>query len=103
MNYSFSVTSETVNDDELNGETGLDTHTLVHIGVGSLELVSYAAREVKSALLDGQEYKVSLGEVDENDSPGKVLVALVADGETVNTVVSARLRKLRKASTPASE
>lgn len=92
MNYSFSVTS---GDDA--------AHTLVHVSVGSLELVSYAAREVKGALLDGQEYKVSLGEVDENDFPGKTLVALTADGETVNTVVSARLRKLRKANAPAAE
>ena len=100
MNYSFSVTSESFIE---GNDVEHETHTLVHIGVGSLELVSYAAREVKGALFDGQEYKVSLGEVDENDSPGKVLVALTADGETVNTVVSARLRKLRKAAAPASE
>jgi hypothetical protein len=103
MNYSFSVTSEVLDYEVETNAPITDTHTLVHIGVGSLELVSYAAREVKGSLLDGQEYKVSLGEVDENDSPGKALVALVADGETVNTVVSARLRKLRKANAPAAE
>lgn len=98
MNYSFSVTEDVTNENAFDENA---PGTLVHIGVGSLALVSYAAREIKDALTAGKtEFSVKLSEVDENENAGKTLLSLTADGDTVETVLSARLRKLRKAEKP---
>ena len=82
--YAFSITSE-------------DGDSVVSVSVGSLSLVSYAAKEASDFLTEDETYAVSFVQFGETDGDSdKTLVALTADADTVNTVVSARLRKLRK-------
>lgn len=90
MSYSFTVSEQTFNEDE-NTITEIP---VVSVGVGSLSLVSYAAREAKDILSDDKEYSVEL--LDNADESGRALVRITADGNTASIVVGARLAKLRK-------
>lgn len=91
MSYSFTVSLQTLNEEE---NTITET-PVVSVVVGSLSLVSYAAREAKDLLSGDNEYSVEL--LDNDDESGRAIVRLSADGDTVVTVVGARLAKLRKA------
>lgn len=97
MSYSFTVSEQTLNEDE---NTITET-PVVSVGVGSLSLVSYAAREARDLLSGDKEYSVEL--VDNDDETGRAIVRLSADGDTVTTVVGARLAKLRKAVKASTE
>lgn len=88
MRYELSITDEQGVADENSGN--------VVLARGSLALVSYAARDAADVLsASGDRFTVGLFEG--KTIPEAVLIDLAADGETVNTVVKARLSKLRKA------
>lgn len=95
MSYSFTVSLQTLNEEE---NTITET-PVVSVVVGSLSLVSYAAREAKDLLSGDNEYSVEL--LNNDDESGRAIVRLSADGDTVVTVVGARLAKLRKAAKAA--
>lgn len=95
-NYSFSVTSENEYEDA-DGFGEMKTDTLVHVGVGSLALVSYAAKEVRDIIDEKATYTVSLTEVDGNENAVNTVVSLTANGRVVSNVIAGELRTLRKA------
>lgn len=96
-NYSFSVTSENEYEDA-DGFGEMKTDTLVHVGVGSLALVSYAAKEVRDTIDEKATYTVSLAEVDgETGLAVNTVVSLTANGRVVSNVIAGELRTLRKA------
>lgn len=95
MSYSFTVSLQTLNEEE---NTITET-PVVSVVVGSLSMVSYAAREAKDLLSGDNEYSVEL--LNNDDESGRAIVRLSADGDTVVTVVGARLAKLRKAAKAA--
>jgi hypothetical protein len=97
MSYSFTVSEQAFNEEE---NTITET-PVVSVSVGSLSLVSYAAREARDLLSGDKEYSVEL--VDNDDETGRAIVRLSADGDTVTTVVGARLAKLRKAVKASTE
>lgn len=78
--------------------------SVVNVGAGSLALISYAAREAAELTEDAAgEFRVQLNEIDAEGNPGRLLISLTADGDTVNTVVKTRLAKMRKAEKQAPE
>lgn len=95
-NYSFSVTSENEYEDA-DGFGEMKTDTLVHVGVGSLALVSYAAKEARDTIDEKATYTVSLTEVDGNENAVNTVVSLTANGRVVSNVIAGELRTLRKA------
>ena len=76
-----------------------DARPVVDVQSGSLALVSYAAKEAGDLLDEKGEYNVTFGEV----GADRPIVSFTGDAETLNAVISARLRKLRKLAKDATE
>lgn len=100
MRYELSITDEQGVENETGGN--------VVLARGSLALVSYAASNVAPVLAAANGDRFTVGLFEGKNVPEAVLIDLAADGETVNTVVKARLSKLRKAekasdATPAGD
>lgn len=93
MRYELSITDSEGTETENGGN--------VVLARGSLELVSYAANNVAPALAAANGERFTVGLFEGKTIPEAVLIDLAADGETVNTVVKARLSKLRKAAKAA--
>lgn len=89
MRYELSITDAQGIEEESGGN--------VVLARGSLELVSYAANNVAPQLAAAGGERFTVGLFEGKTLPEAVLIDLAADGETVNTVVKARLSKLRKA------
>lgn len=95
MRYELSITDEQGIESETGGN--------VVLARGTLALVSYAASNVAAQLSEAGGERFTVGLFEGKALPEAVLIDLAADGETVNTVVKARLSKLRKAAKAAED
>lgn len=73
----------------------------VLLAQGSLSLVNYAVRELRSELVDGQEYQATLTVVDATGNTVRTLASLTGDADTLNVVLARKIRKERAAQVPA--
>lgn len=82
----------------IESEDNMDALALVDINVGSLAVVSYAAKEA-GAILDKsskERFRATLIALGAREGEGATaLLELTADGGTVNDVLKVRLARLR--------